>query len=386
MSRQYYFFKRPTKRVKSGKPVFMFYCQFVDENGNRGTAHSTGQTTKGAAEAWAQEQLAKGKPSRETLEGFATDFFNWESSKWIKRQHAYDRPFSRSVAQFRQGHLDNYILPHFGKQKLAKINRADVEDWLVGLKLSNQTKNHLMYTFRMVLREATLRGLIPSNPLERSERLGSDAKTRDVFTLEELRLLFPDKREELIAVWGDLPRATAMLLLASTGIRSGEVRALTWEKVLDGKALYIDQAVKNDQSIGPISVYKGGDRVVLLPEKARDGLEHWREKAPWSEPGDLVFASERRDRPQTREWLSGTFGAALKRAKVKTAGRVLVVHSFRHTFNTRMRKVLPADLLQAMTGHHSAEMTERYDHPTPSEMVDRLSPAKKLIESLFDVR
>jgi len=41
----------------------------------------------------------------------------------------------------------------------------------------------------------------------------------------------------MMAVWGELPRATAMLLLVSTGIRSGEVRALVWEKMLDSKAL-----------------------------------------------------------------------------------------------------------------------------------------------------
>ena len=54
------------------------------------------------------------------LEDFARDFFEWESSSWIRRQHAKGRRFCKSIAKCRQGHLDKYILPHFGKTLIGR--------------------------------------------------------------------------------------------------------------------------------------------------------------------------------------------------------------------------------------------------------------------------
>ena len=63
----------------------------------------------------------------------------------------------------------------------------DIECWLIGLNLSNQTKNHILYSFRIVLKDAELAGKIPANPLEKIEPMGKDAQRRDVFSIEELR-------------------------------------------------------------------------------------------------------------------------------------------------------------------------------------------------------
>ena len=54
--KSYTLFKRPTK--KHG--IFIYYVQFRDENGNRTTAMSTGETTKELAQIWVNELLKKG--------------------------------------------------------------------------------------------------------------------------------------------------------------------------------------------------------------------------------------------------------------------------------------------------------------------------------------
>jgi hypothetical protein len=48
------------KRNTTKKGRYVYYCQFRDENGNRMTARSTGQSSKTAAEAWAIDQLKRG--------------------------------------------------------------------------------------------------------------------------------------------------------------------------------------------------------------------------------------------------------------------------------------------------------------------------------------
>lgn len=129
------------------------------------------------------------------------------------------------------------------------MNRLEIENWLAGLPLSNQTKNHILYTFRIVLRDAEIAGYIPFNVLEKIERFGDDAKKRDVFTLEELKSMFPDDYQKLIEIWGSLKHAVCYMILATTGIRTGEVRALYWRHNIAEGALLIEQAVKADDTI-----------------------------------------------------------------------------------------------------------------------------------------
>ena len=48
-------YKRPTQK----KNKYIWYVRFYNEDGNRLTACSTGQTTKAAAETWVYELLKK---------------------------------------------------------------------------------------------------------------------------------------------------------------------------------------------------------------------------------------------------------------------------------------------------------------------------------------
>lgn len=100
-----------------------------------------------------------------------------------------------------------YILPKFGNRVLSSPNRIEIENWLIDLtkstskekvqkntpkvQSSNQTKNHILYTFRIVLREAEREALIPYNCLATVESLTVNAKPRDIFTKDELTKLFP---------------------------------------------------------------------------------------------------------------------------------------------------------------------------------------------------
>ncbi len=66
-----------------------FYCRFRDESSGKLLAwQSTGETAYGRAESWAIAKLGKeSPPSASTLEGFAKDFFKWDTSLWIRKQH-----------------------------------------------------------------------------------------------------------------------------------------------------------------------------------------------------------------------------------------------------------------------------------------------------------
>ena len=79
------------------------------------------------------------------------------------------------------------------------MNRVEIENWLIALtnhktkaKLSNQTKNHILYTFRIILKEAERERIVPFNCLATVEALANSAKERGVFSKDELGKLFPE--------------------------------------------------------------------------------------------------------------------------------------------------------------------------------------------------
>jgi hypothetical protein len=152
--KQFYLIRRKDKLMK-GRSTF--YCRFRNSDGTLLPWQSTGETAKTRAENWAFAEMERRKneaPSdRVTLESFAKGFF-LDSSPCIERQHRKGRKFGNAHAKNRQGHLDRYLLPRFGKMALTEISKPDIEDWLVGLGLSNATCNHIIYTLRIVLREA----------------------------------------------------------------------------------------------------------------------------------------------------------------------------------------------------------------------------------------
>ena len=317
------------------------------------------------------------------LRKYASTFFKWGECKWIQRQHAKNRSFSQAVANMRRGHLENHIFPKFGDYLLSDINPVDVENWLISLDLSNQTKNHILYTLNIILREAKREKVIKHNPLDDIERMFVQHVSRDIFSISELRKLFPKDRDKLLNVWKELKFATLFTVLATTGIRSGEVRALTWDCVLwDDQAILILKSVKADGHIGdPKNREK---RAILVLQKTIDLLTEWHGETPFNEQNHLVFYGLGPEQPYQRGTLLEHFRYALEKAEISTKNKNLKIHSFRHTYNTIMREKIPEDLLREFTGHKSEQMTDHYDHPRLESKIQKFQESRKLIEAALN--
>ncbi len=352
------------------------------------------------AETFARDQSVRVKPGETTLQQFvdAQHFFLWSRCLWIRKQHALGKSFGKLNARNRRGHLDNHILPALGDTPLHRLTKKLIEDWLASLDLSNQSRNHILYTLRIVLREARDARLVAENPLQEPNTFGRQYVPRDVFSVAELRHLFPADAKELRRIWFSDDMATMFLVLASTGIRSGEVRALRWKHVLwEERALLIEECVKGDGEgsveFGTISELKGGARIVLLPSRTLEALRRWQSMATYIEPEDLLFPGSTREMPvicsTSRKLFSAIARVNAKAVKaglpklIDTTGRNLVAHSLRHTYNTIMRRQIPEEVLQSLTGHSSAAMTDRYDHPKIAEKISALEPARKAIEGIL---
>ena len=161
---EYTLFKRYIDPKNKKGTVWFFY--YYDEEGMR-ILKSTGKSLKHEVVTIVEKFLAQDDTKDRKLKEYAKTFFVWDEGLWIRLQHAKGIRFSKTNATLRRDHLNNYILPKFGNRTLPSLNRVEIEYWLVALKsiktggpLSNQTKTHILYAFRIILREAERESII----------------------------------------------------------------------------------------------------------------------------------------------------------------------------------------------------------------------------------
>jgi len=151
--------KRPYS-LKKRAPQNVWYYRLSSEI----TYHSTGEKSRARAEAYVLKIMNGEAPSAAvvTLDAFCKDFFVWEKCPWIKRTHERGLSFSISTAKMRRKHLTKHVLPVLGKKAIGTIRTADLDELFDGLKLSNQSKNHILSTLSIVFKEAYRKDSIPA--------------------------------------------------------------------------------------------------------------------------------------------------------------------------------------------------------------------------------
>jgi integrase len=366
------------------KKGYIWYYWYYDEKGVR-HHQSTGKSVKWKAERYVQDLFSETSTNPNiTLNEFATGFFDWNTSKWISRRYARGYKFTKPMSDMRSGHLKNHILKSFGTRKVKDLTSIEIEDWLLNLNKKSNTKNHILGTFNIVLNEAKREGIISKNPIEEVERVSkSDYKKTDSLSIAEIKQLFPQYTQKLREIWRRDDLIVIYYLMISSGIRSGEARALMWKNILwDKSAILVTQAVKADQSIG--SPKTNEVRGIIVPSRTIEMLRWWKEIAPFTNQEDFVFSGKRSDIPINRDVVSKEFIKGLQRAKIETEGRNLRTHSLRHTYNTLMKGVLTADILREFTGHRSEQMTQRYDHPHLVDRLKQFEHSKEAIDSTWN--
>ena len=398
MKEKYGLYQRKTQKGK-----FWYFWYYPDISQPRRLKISTGKTLKWEAKQYAENffrelealQNSKSEPISKviTLNDFTTDFFIWDKCDWIKNQHDKGKAFDISMAKMRRAHLKNYILPEFGEEKFDTIDTpnsrllaVNIEKWLSNLSLANSTKNNILSTFRIVMKWAKKHKLIKYNPLEATEQFSKlDYKERDALSMEELLMLFPADNAELIKIWGSLYWTTLFLLLATTGMRSQEVRSLIWSDIIwDEGIICIERAVKLHGAIG--TTKSRYEKATFLPDRTVEMLKHWKTESPFALDESLIFYGKDETTPLPRDRIGDVlqqrFSLLPEDHPVIRSGKHITPHCFRTTYNTLMRRVIPEDMLRLQLGHKSIAMTNRYDR---AKMLEKILPFKNEKSKLNEI-
>jgi integrase len=255
-----------------------------------------GARAKAAAQAYAEEIAPQAKAGRFWERQTATFADLWD--KFTAHELASPDLRPSTVADYKAlGRL--YLVPHLGDRLLSEIDTEVIMDMKsklqaeAGSKASGEEGSGKPLSPRSVAKILILGGSV--------WRYGRRIKMVDGSPFADVRKPRAAKREPYILDAGEIAKLRAALdvpferllieLTLTTGMRSGEVRGLTWDSIdLEGKRLFIERqanrrgeeaATKTESSVRPIPV-----PAYLIPE-----LKRWKLACPLTARG-LVFPGE----------------------------------------------------------------------------------------------
>jgi integrase len=274
----------------------------------------------------------------------------------------------------------NIITKLWGERPLESLTVEDVGNYLFSLEKSGSWKILFVNNLKEVYAEAAWYACNITAPA--FPKFARHVKKADIFTTDELnRLLVPDNfpSDETYLFF---------LCLLSGGLRLGEAAGMRVKQVLfENKALIVDGFIKYDYTRAPYNK-KGSEehpkaRIVPLPDITLDKLKGHIDKNGYQGEDYIFRACRDRSRPVDSYYIELTLHRAIAKAGIEANGRKLVVHSFRYTYVTRMRRELPADLVMKLVGHVSEEQTDYYNKRVVDTSLKQLIGADAAVANLF---
>lgn len=376
------------KRLTTKKNRFRYYIQFRNpETGSYMTAVSSGASSKGEAQNWADDQIKAGKiiltdKKNILFDAFTKDFWDWDKSTYVRGKLARGQQIGRTHVKTCAGYIDRHVLPVFKGRTLSSIKPVDIENWLLDMKKRGEHKTKSINLFYMALKtifkEAHRMGYISTDPTISIKPFAEDKFHRGILTKTEMLKLF--SVENFSAAWKQNHKLyAANLLAASTGMREGEIRGLRIGDIHDG---YIDIQHAWEQGFGLKGAKWDSNRMVTVPASVMKIVTSLIDISPYGNTDDFVFYGECREKPlHSRAFINSLYNALAEIGIDENArkARLISFHSWRHFFNSVMRGHVPDEKLRLMTGHRTEEMTEHYTHPLEEDYKE----AKKVQDDVF---
>ena len=288
------------------------------------------------------------------------DFWNPDSSDYLKEKHRKGQSVHRK-------HRENsaaFILRHWseiiGEKKLGELTRQDIQkqfNRLDTLPLNGNTKNHILRAVLTPLKWAYNNELLCRDLSRGWIMYKAEYKKRPILTMEMARSVF---RVE----WGNNMARLASMLSMCTGMRCGEILALTADD-LGENCIYVRHSY--NMKDGLKSTKNGEERTVFVYfPYIMEQLRILAETNPYKNGAGFIFWGLLPDKPIDCNVFRKFFRRALVAAGMSQEdAKKMTFHAWRHFYTTYMADKVNQKALQSQTGHKTQIMLEHYaDHQT----------------------
>lgn len=393
---EFYLYKRKKKRGS-----YWYVCYLDRQTGKQGTAKSidvlkqklgindySSVTRRDEAVIIAKKALDSGlifsDSSSLLFADYLLDFWAFDSSEYIAMRNSH-KPGSigREYAANMTYSLNKHIIPILPDGlKIQSVTTKLLDDIVQSLfdkGLSSGSVQIIAYSFLLPLKEAERIGYILSNPAKRMIRISRTEKRRGCLSQKEIgklcKMLKKEKQNMNPSYY------LAIVLGVLTGMRSGEIRALStgdfvpslydgWTRINIRHSVALYSGLKGTKS--------NYDRAVLIPDSLADELRKNADKR------GVCLPSRQKVGYISAPTLRTVFYGLLNKIGISEEERIrrnLTFHSLRHTFSTLGRdSSISQEDRMVVLGHKSADINNRYTHVS-EEALRRVS---MLTEDLFN--
>jgi len=372
--------KKPKRRNKgSGSETWLakkerWRCS-VEVNG-----HKVEATARTLAEARKKlEKSARGMISGEFGELSSTSRVTELISHYIAQRENDGKATSRESSA---NILNLYVAPHIGSLRIDRVTSANISRMIRELKdsggrdsqgLGDTTIGHAVKQARAIFEWAKKRDLLTKNPASADFVKAPTANRR-------LRAMDQDEWLEVKKNYGNEYLRVAMNLAVQTGLRRGELLALTWDDLkLGGKepSLTVNGTIsrtkRNRLEITSPKTKSSRRTLAIDPDLAKELLQHQKEQD--QKKREVMSRSESWGQAFPKHRLVFTngignpiegnkFGSEVKRITMESGIGSWTPHELRHTFASfAIEAGVQIKELSEMLGHSSiTETGDTYIH------------------------
>lgn len=291
------------------------------------------------------------------------DFWNPEKSVYIKEKQRKGQTIHRKHIENSEAFIRNHWEGILQNKRLGELCRKDIQKQfsrLDEMELNGNTKNHILRSVLTPLKWAYNNELLPKDLSKGWVMYKVEYEKRIILTMEMARSVF---RVE----WGsDMARLASMLAMC-TGMRCGEILALTGDDLGED---FIHVRHSYNMKDGLKCTKNTEERIVYVPfGYVMERLRFYLAANPYENGAGYVFWGLLPDKPIDGKVFLKFFRRALVKAGMqKQDAEKITFHAWRHFYATYMAPRVNQRALQSQTGHKTKAMLEHYsNHQTLEE-------------------
>jgi integrase len=334
----------------------------VNPDGTRRQYRRGGYRTKAEAQAALEKAMMRHRS------GQRMDIDDLTVEQWLTTWLASKHATTESTRRHRQGHIDNYLVPHLGRIPLLQLRADHIDQMFTEIRaegrLSPATMHRIHSTLRASLNGAMRQQMLQYNPALQIELESETRQPTSIWSPEDLTKFLQHAAGD-----GWYP---AFHLCAMTGLRRGELAALRWDDVvLDDGLLRVPKA---KTSAGVRTVALDQTTVgVLRAHRVRQGQQRL---AYGVQDSGYVFtrvdATPVKPAMLLREFYRLTDAARLPRIRL---------HDLRHTHaSLGLAAGVPLKVMSDRLGHSTIVITANlYTHVLPAAQREAAETVAALI-------